>query len=48
MTDVTGTYTAGYELCGLIFLLGAVASFLCIAPRLAGRPVMAEPQPSTS
>jgi MFS transporter, OFA family, oxalate/formate antiporter len=21
MTDVTGTYTAGYELCGLIFLL---------------------------
>jgi MFS family permease len=35
MTDMTGNYTAGYELCGLICLVGAAASFLCVSPRPA-------------
>jgi len=48
MTDVTGTYTAGYELCGLIFLLGSVAAFLCAAPRPAALPITAQARPQTS
>jgi len=40
MTDVTGTYTAGYELCGLICVMGSAASFLCVAPRHAAVPIL--------
>jgi MFS family permease len=47
MTDVTGSYTAGYELCGLICVVGSAASFLCIAPRPAAVPMMAEVRPQT-
>jgi MFS family permease len=41
ITDVTGSYTAGYGLCGLICLVGAAASFLCVAPRASAMPIMA-------
>ena len=47
ITDVTGSYTAGYELCGLISLVGSGASFLCVAPRPTGVPMMAEVRPQT-
>jgi MFS family permease len=30
--DVTGSYTASFEVCALVALVGAVASFLCVAP----------------
>jgi MFS transporter, OFA family, oxalate/formate antiporter len=33
--DVTGSYTASFELCALVALVGAVASFLCVAPARA-------------
>lgn len=33
ITDVTGSYTEGFELCSLIALFGAAASFACAAPR---------------
>jgi MFS family permease len=48
ITDVTGSYTAGYELCGLICVVGSAASFLCVAPRPAAVPLMAEAHPQTS
>jgi MFS family permease len=48
ITDVTGSYTAGYELCGVICLFGSVASFLCVSPRPAAVPMMAEARTSTS
>jgi MFS family permease len=48
MTDVTGSYTAGYELCGLICLMGSAASFLCVAPRHAAVPILGEVHPQTS
>jgi MFS family permease len=48
MTDVTGSYTAGYELCGLICVVGAAASFLCVAPRPAAVPILGEVRPQTS
>jgi MFS family permease len=42
MTDMTGSYTAGFELCVLISLLGSAASFLCVGPRLSALPLIAE------
>jgi len=48
MTDRTGSYTAGFELCGFICLIGGVASFLCSVPRPAAASIMAEARPSTS
>jgi MFS family permease len=48
MTDVTGSYTAGYELCGLICLVGSAASFLCVAPRPIEIAVLAEAHPQSS
>jgi len=48
ITDVTGSYTAGYELCGLICVVGAAASFLCVAPRPAAVPMLGEVRPQTS
>lgn len=48
ITDMTGSYTAGYELCGLICVVGSVASFLCVAPRPAAVPLMGEVRPQTS
>jgi OFA family oxalate/formate antiporter-like MFS transporter len=30
--DLTGSYTASFEVCALVALVGAVASFLCAAP----------------
>lgn len=48
MTDVTGSYTAGYELCGLICVMGAAASFLCVAPHPAAVPILGEVRPQTS
>jgi MFS family permease len=48
MTDVTGSYSAGYELCALICIVGAAASFLCVVPRPGAVPILGEvrPQPS--
>jgi MFS family permease len=48
MTDVTGSYTAGYELCGLICLVGSAASFLCVAPRRMEMTILAEAHPQSS
>ena len=48
ITDMTGSYTVGYELCGLICVVGSVASFLCVAPRPAAVPLMGEVRPQTS
>jgi hypothetical protein len=30
--DVTGSYTASFEVCAPVALVGAIASFLCVAP----------------
>ncbi len=48
ITDRTGSYTAGFELCGFICLIGGVASFLCVVPRPAAASIMAEARPSIS
>jgi len=48
MTDMTGGYTKPYEFCSLVYLMGAVASFLCAAPRPSETPVMAKASTSTS
>jgi MFS family permease len=48
MTDMTGSYTAGYELCGLVCVIGSAASFLCVAPRPAALPIMAGRRAQTS
>jgi MFS family permease len=48
MTDVTGSYIAGYELCGLVGVVGSAASFLCVAPRPTAVSMMAEVRPQTS
>ena len=48
MTDVTGSYSMSFELCALVFMVGSAASFLCVAPRLAAIPMMAEAGASTS
>lgn len=48
ITDVTGSYTAGYELCGMICVIGAAASFLCVAPGQRILPIVGAPHPQTS
>ena len=48
ITDLTGSYTIAYELCGLICLVGSAASFLCVAPRVSTMPIMAEVRPQAS
>jgi MFS family permease len=35
LADVTGSYTASFEVCALVALVGAAASFLCVAPARA-------------
>ena len=47
LTDVTGSYTTPFKLCALICLVGSAASFLCVAPRRAEIPLMAEARTST-
>lgn len=42
MTDFTGSYNTGYELCGLICVVGAAASYLCVAPRPVAVPILRE------
>lgn len=32
LADVTGSYTVSFEVCALVAFIGAVASFLCVAP----------------
>ncbi len=32
LADVTGTYTVSFEVCALVGFIGAIASFLCVAP----------------
>jgi MFS family permease len=46
MADATGSYTEPFELCVAIALVGAVASFICVAPRPAKISVIAQPRPS--
>jgi len=48
ITDLTGSYTIAYELCGLICLVGSAASFLCVAPRPSAVPIMADVRAQTS
>jgi len=33
VTDMTGSYTVGFELCSVIALAGAAASYACVAPQ---------------
>ncbi len=40
LTDVTGSYTTPFELCALVCLVGATASFLCMAPRSTAVPLV--------
>jgi MFS family permease len=47
ITDATGSYTEAFELCAAIGLIGAVASFVCVAPRTVKIPAIARPRPST-
>ncbi len=42
LTDVTGSYTTPFELCALVCLVGAAASFLCVAPRSTAIPIVVE------
>lgn len=35
IADVTGTYTVSFEVCAIVGLVGAAASFLCVAPARA-------------
>jgi MFS family permease len=35
LADVTGSYTLSFEVCALVAFVGAVASFLCVAPARA-------------
>lgn len=35
IADVTGTYTVSFEVCTIVGLVGAAASFLCVAPARA-------------
>jgi MFS family permease len=46
--DWTHNYTVGFELCALIALVGAVASFLCVAPQPVNLEVIAHAQPHGS
>jgi MFS family permease len=46
ITDATGGYTQAFELCAAISLIGAVASFVCGAPRQAKLEAVAQPRPS--
>ncbi|HKV55533.1 MAG TPA: MFS transporter, partial [Candidatus Binataceae bacterium] len=48
MTDVTGSYTAPFEVCVLILLVGSAASFLCAPPRTVAIPIVMEARPSTT
>jgi MFS family permease len=45
--DWTHNYTVGFELCALIALVGAMASFLCVAPQPVNLEVIAQPHGST-
>jgi hypothetical protein len=42
MTDVTGSYVTPFESCVLICLVGSAAAFLCVVPRPAAIPIIAE------
>ena len=35
LADTTGTYTLSFEVCALVAMVGALASFLCVAPARA-------------
>jgi cyanate permease len=48
ITDLTGNYTVGFEVCALIAVGGAVASFVCVAPEPAKAAVLAQTRPSTA
>jgi MFS family permease len=44
--DLTQSYTTGFEIAALIAAAGAVAAFLCVAPRPAGVATIAQQQES--
>jgi MFS family permease len=48
IADMSGGYTTAFELCSVIALVGAAASFLCVTPRRATVGMIAEPRPSTA
>jgi MFS family permease len=45
VTDLTGGYTTGFEICAIIAIVGAIASFACTAPAriVAPAPSIATP-----
>ena len=46
--DLTHSYTTSFELASLIAVAGAVAGFLCVAPRPVGLVTLSQPQGSTA
>jgi MFS family permease len=42
VADMTGSYTLSFEVCALVAFIGAVASFLCVAPTRARLGALAE------
>lgn len=38
ITDMTGSYTVAFELCSVIAMIGAAASYVCVAPQPAAAP----------
>jgi MFS family permease len=47
ITDLTGNYTIGFELCAAISVVAAVASFACVVPRPSAIGAIPRPQAST-
>jgi MFS family permease len=46
VTDTTGNYTTGFEMCAAISIVGAAASFACVVPRPSAIGAIARPQAS--
>lgn len=49
ITDMTGNYTLGFEVCAVILMLGAAGSYVCVAPdraSVATTAVQAQARPS--
>jgi len=46
ITDMTGSYMLGFEICALILLFGAAGSYVCVAPGRTSMTTVPQPHPS--
>lgn len=46
ITDMTGSYTLGFEVCALILLFGAAGSYVCVTPGRTSMTTVPQPRPS--